>query len=212
MATKSQGSILSVETDRAAAKVITSATVASDGVVEIQADSHGYSNGDIVFIDGVVGVPEINGRVFVVANMAAGTFELKGVDGTNYSAAGTGGSAYKLTMTAVGKVTNVNAAGGAASDIDTTHLRSVTKESLIGLGDEGDATFDLVLDNADSGQAALRLAREAQSVKGFTVKDSANLVACFPGAVKQFGFTAGANDIYKASVSVKITAAKAWFA
>src|SRR5262249_36124027 len=161
--------------------------------------------------DGVATMVQLNGRVFIAASIATDTFVLKGVDGTNYPASGTGGTAQKLTMTAIGKVTNISAPSAAASDIDTTHLLSVTKEYLVGLGDEGDATFDVLVDNTDLGQAALRLAREAQAVKGFTVTDSAGKVACFPASVKQFGFTAGANDVYKGSVSVKIAAAKAWF-
>lgn len=210
MAIKSQGTILAVETARAASKTITGITAANPPVVSSTA--HGYANGDIVYIDGVVGMTQLNGRCFVVANQASGTFELKGVDATGYTAYASGGLAYKLTMTAVGEVRDVNAAGGGADDIDVTHLRSVSKEYLVGLSDEGDCTFNVWCADSDAGQAQLRTIRESQAVKGFTVTDSAGKVACFPGQCKQFGFTIGANGAKEAAVAVKITAAKAWFA
>ena len=82
---------------------ITAATAANPVVVT--AGSHGYANGDEVFIDGVVGMTQLNGRRFVVANQAANTFELTdqvtggNIDGINYTAyasAGTVASIFEL--------------------------------------------------------------------------------------------------------------------
>lgn len=210
MAIKSQGALLKIETTRASTKAITGITAANPPVVT--ATAHGYTAGDIVYIANVGGMVQLNGRVFVVANPVTNTFELKGVDATGYTAYTSGGDSYKLTMTAVGSVRDFNAAGGSADDIDVTHLQSVAKEFLVGLPDEGDGTFSLWLDNSDTGQAALRTAQYAQSTKGFTLTDSASKVACFPGLVKQFGFNMAANGAVEGNVSVKFTAAKAFFA
>ena len=49
-----------------ATKTISAITKANPGVVT--ATSHGYSNGDRVFISGVVGMTEVNNREFTVAN------------------------------------------------------------------------------------------------------------------------------------------------
>lgn len=54
--------------------------------VVITATGHGLSNGDEVCITGIVGMTELNGRVFTVANQTANTFELFGEDGTGYAA------------------------------------------------------------------------------------------------------------------------------
>lgn len=59
--------------------------------VEITAAGHGYSNGDWVVISGVVGMTELNGKVFKVANSGA-TFTLQDVDGNDLD--GTGFTAY----------------------------------------------------------------------------------------------------------------------
>lgn len=87
-----------------AAKTITGATAANP--VVITSAGHGYSNGDEVFIDGVVGMTQLNGRRFIVANVAANTFELKdqvtatnlnGLAYTAYSSGGTASKIYEIT-------------------------------------------------------------------------------------------------------------------
>ena len=66
-------------------KTISGATQANPGV--ITATSHGYSNGDHVIITGVVGMTELNGKTFKVANKTTNTFEIQDVDGNNVNTA-----------------------------------------------------------------------------------------------------------------------------
>ncbi len=73
-----------------ATKNITGATQANP--VVITSNAHGYSNGDRVIISGVLGMTQIDNREFIVASVAANTFELKDVNGTNVN--GTGYGAY----------------------------------------------------------------------------------------------------------------------
>ncbi len=84
---------------------ITGITTASPAVVTTSGN-HGYSNGDEVAIAAVVGMTELNGRRFVIANKAATTFELTDqVTGANinstgftaYSSAGTSAKIFTLT-------------------------------------------------------------------------------------------------------------------
>jgi hypothetical protein len=81
-------------------KAITGATQA-DPVV-ITATSHGFSNGDEVIISDVVGMTDLNGNTYVVANKTANTFELTDTDGTAFSAYVTGGYARKKVSTLTG--------------------------------------------------------------------------------------------------------------
>lgn len=76
------------------AVTITGATQANP--VVITATAHGYSNGDTVIIDSVVGMTELNGLEFTVANKTANTFELSGIDGTSYTAYSSGGDSSKI--------------------------------------------------------------------------------------------------------------------
>lgn len=68
-------------------KSITGITQASPGVVTT-AVPHGFSNGDEVYIDGVTGMTEVNGKFFLIANVAADTFELQDRDGNNLDTSG----------------------------------------------------------------------------------------------------------------------------
>ena len=83
---------------------ITAATQA-DPVV-ISASGHGFSNGDEIFITGVVGMTQLNGRRFIVAGVSGANFNLTdqvtsnnidGRDYTAYSSAGTVASIFELT-------------------------------------------------------------------------------------------------------------------
>ena len=60
---------------------ISAITKANPGVVT--ANSHGFANGDFVKISSVVGMTEVNGETFKVANKTTNTFELTDVDGNN---------------------------------------------------------------------------------------------------------------------------------
>jgi hypothetical protein len=87
------------------AKTISGVTAANPGVVT--ATSHGFSNGDDVYVTGVVGMTQLNGRTMRVANKATHTFELNDYDGNNintsaytaYSSAGTAEDVFELTTT-----------------------------------------------------------------------------------------------------------------
>ena len=80
-------------------KTITGITAANPAVVT--SSSHGYSNGDFVIITGVVGMTQVNGKTFKVADKTTNTFELQDVDGTDinsssYTAYSSGGIANKI--------------------------------------------------------------------------------------------------------------------
>jgi|7_EtaG_2_1085326.scaffolds.fasta_scaffold00940_7 hypothetical protein len=84
-------------------KTITAITKANPAVVT--SSSHGYSNGDFITITSVVGMTEVNGKTFKVADKTTNTFELQNVDGTDidsssyttYSSAGTANKIYQIT-------------------------------------------------------------------------------------------------------------------
>ena len=84
-------------------KTITGITAANPAVVT--SSSHGYSNGDFVIITGVVGMTQVNGKTFKVADKTTNTFELQDVDGndinssgyTAYSSAGVANRIYQIT-------------------------------------------------------------------------------------------------------------------
>lgn len=118
-------------------KAITAASNATPIVVT--ATSHGFTNGDIVFIDGVGGNLAANG-LWKIANVATNTFELTDpVEGTNAAGSAayvSGGYAVCLGPSASGD--NLDDFDGARVGIDQT-LTSPTVTS--GVADAADVTY-----------------------------------------------------------------------
>ena len=69
--------------------------------VVVTATAHGYVDGEEVYISNVVGMTELNGRFFKVANKTTNTFELtdllgNNIDGTGYTAYASGGNSARV--------------------------------------------------------------------------------------------------------------------
>jgi hypothetical protein len=77
---------------------ITNVTQANPAVLTYSGADN-YANGDSVFIEDVVGMTELNGNEYTVANVNVGanTFELSGVDSTAFTAYSTGGTVAVIT-------------------------------------------------------------------------------------------------------------------
>lgn len=130
-----------------AAKTISGATQADPCV--ITATSHGYSNGDEVYIDSVVGMTELNNRQFKIANVTTHTFEIQDMGGTDidstgytaYSSAGTSEKIYELVSpypsTEVGDLRFVQ----SADIISLVHPNHAPRE----LSRTGDTSWSLAL-------------------------------------------------------------------
>lgn len=73
---------------------ITAATKASP--VEITANSHGFLDDEQVYITGVGGMTELNGKFYTVANKTTNTFELAGVDGSSFTTYTSGGTVARV--------------------------------------------------------------------------------------------------------------------
>lgn len=210
---KSQQAYLSVATGAAAADNITALTAASPPVVT--SNSHGIANGSIVVLASVGGMVQVNNRAFVVASSATNTFELKGVDGSAYSAYTSGGTATAQTMSEVGYVRGIGPGfDGESPEIDVTHLRSLAKEYLLGLQDFGNVGVRLWLPStADTAQARLRALKESASTAAFSITLASGQIAAFMGLVKSFSFDELAADgAVGGTVNLRVTGAPAWFA
>ena len=85
------------------AKTITAITKANPGV--LTSSSHGFSNGDEVFVDSIGGMTELNGRNYRVANSTTNTFTLTDLFGnainttsfTTYTSGGTATEIYETS-------------------------------------------------------------------------------------------------------------------
>jgi len=210
MAIKSQNALLRVSTAVIAADNITAITAANPPVVTC--GTHGIANGAVIVIAGVVGMTQLNGRAFVVANQASTTLELKGVDGTSYTAYVSGGTVTEQTMTEVSEVKSVGGFNGTAPEIDTTHLRSTAKEYLIGLQDFGTVDLNLSL-ITDTGQTKLRTLKAAAASSAFSITLSDGRISAFVAFVQSHSFDAITPDSsVTGSTTLRVTGEPAWFA
>ena len=81
------------------AKTITAATKANPGV--FTSNSHGFSNGDEVFVDSLGCMTEVNGRNYLIANSSTNTFSLQDLFGndintTSFTTYTSGGTATEI--------------------------------------------------------------------------------------------------------------------
>jgi uncharacterized protein (TIGR02217 family) len=70
--------------------------ITQTNVVRINSAAHGFSNGDVVYLTGVVGTIEVNDLRFTVTAASANYFELSGIDGSAYTAYTSGGTISKF--------------------------------------------------------------------------------------------------------------------
>lgn len=78
-------------------KAITGITKANPAVVTALA--HGFSNGQQVYITGVIGMTQVNGRLFTIAGATTDTFQLSGENSSDYTTYVQGGVAVNQTQT-----------------------------------------------------------------------------------------------------------------
>jgi len=86
------------------------------------AAGHTLVNGDHVIIAGVTGMVEINNREFTVANKTATTFELAGINSTNYTTYIGGGTSYHVYEVATAFTASDIAAMNFTQSADTLFL------------------------------------------------------------------------------------------
>jgi hypothetical protein len=205
MPQKTQGTILSVATAQGSTKVITAITAAAPP--QVTSSTHGQANGSVGIITTVVGMTQVNNRAFVVGATATNTFELRGDDGTGYTAYSSGGIWTPQTMTAIGEVQGVpELFTGESSELDGTHLGSSAKEFFLGLQDPGGGTLNLFLPSTvDTGQTKLRYLRKYATSAAFLLTLPSGQVCAFVAYVKSFVMSDITPDgLVKATVALRL--------
>jgi hypothetical protein len=212
MAQKTQGTVVYMQSGAlAAATTITAITKANPAVVTTSA-AHGYVAGDVVVINGVVGMQEVNARAFVVVAPSGSNFSLKGVDSTNYTTYTSGGTAQKATLTAIGEVKALPDLGGTEPNpIDVSHLQSLSTEEIAGLPKQSPITFECWFDLGTAGQSALIAANQDLNDRAFHILKPSRWNLTVLAQVSGFRVTGGdVNSAFSASVTLTPRAAGAW--
>ena len=212
-AISAQGSTLQIQTGTGAAKTITAATIGNPTI--LTSATHGLAAGDVVTISAIVGTlgtdatNGLNGKTFVVEYVTTNTIALYKHNSTGlvYTS---GGSATPVSYTTIAEVKSFSGFDGQASEIDVTTLASTAKEFRLGLVDEGGFSFEMNQVNADAGQAALRVSKNAGSIKSYKLTLPNAEVATFTAFAKALPTAGGVDGVLTSSVALRISGSVAW--
>lgn len=127
-------------------------------------------------------------------------------------------------ITKIGNVPNVDGLGGASSDIDVTNFDSTAMEYLQGLNDEGTASINLNWSPEDASHDTLFALKQSKervqwcvaaadgtaaptAVDGEIVAPADRASFIFDATVQQIQWNLAANDVIRASLSLRISGA-----
>jgi hypothetical protein len=205
---KFNGSEIAIATDfdvDSPPQAITAITKANPAVVT--STTHGYADGDVVTITGVVGMTELNGKTFIINVLTADTFELFDTDSTGYGTYVSGGELAVGVYAAFCDSTSFSQTGGTATEIDTTTICSTRRDNVLGLSDVGSAQLDYNFAMRTSTvQLGIEAAARAGSPIGLKLTlsaDGGNRV--YLGRIQQLNVS-GANDgIWAGSMTIRFS-------
>ena len=210
-AQSAQQSALRVNTASGTALVITAISKADPAVVTFTPGVDPTA-GDIVQIDSVVGMTEVNGRSYVVGTVIAATsFQLQGVDSTDYTIYGSAGTATPKTMSKVGNVKDFDIQQDPANEINTTNLDSIRQEFLIGLPGSWTMSCNYDIDASDTGQLEFEAAEDDSLSRVWTLTLASGDVFTGVGYVKSTSASGSPDTVVSGTVEIRGTNKPTWF-
>lgn len=188
------------------AKTITGISKANPAVVT--ATVHGLATGDVVALAAIVGMVELNGTEAPIKVLTANTFELVGVNSTDYTAWTSGGTATPFTFVESEQHKSYNFDDPGAAEQDVTTMVSDEKEFDIGLPDPGTFTADMHFVETDLAHIELETARSDGLPRWFKIKKRNGYFKIFYGSVKSFNDSGAVDGRNTGSLSVRVSGKK----
>ena len=194
----------------ATAKTITAITKNATGVATSAA--HGLSNGAIGVL-AVSGMAELDGQVVRVANVTTNTFDLEGIDTTNFGTFTSGTFTPITAWDRLGNAQGLSASQAQPNRIETTTLADDTKQYVFGLPDSPQITINGLLDPFSDAVINWRTASRANTARVILVTFKNGIKFLVNGFVSGGdGFEAQGGDAMKQSYSVTQIKQPCWFA
>lgn len=168
--------------------------------------THPLVNGDVVYINGVVGMTEVNTGTFIVAKLSANTFSLIGVDATGYGTYVSGGHFDTGTFSNLCELTNYNRQGGSSPEIPATTICSTAQEYELGLPDFGTTQLSFNFAPGTTVQGALHefyLSGRVTGIKVILPNNGGEMTQL--GFVQQESETVGVGGLWTAQTTLKNT-------
>lgn len=175
---KGRGVRVEIAATYSGAKTVTAVTLANPGVATSTA--HGLANDTVGYWTVTSGMPQLNGQATRVKNQATNTFELQGLDTTNFSAFSAGTFTPVATWQTLAEATSYSIGGGASEKMDVTTLLDTTRQEEIGLLPVQNVTMNIIAQDTPSA-AMLLLESAVQTQSRVTVR-----ITLANGAVRVF--------------------------
>lgn len=205
-AVSSQGTRLFIQSREAtlpAGANITAVTRANPAVVT--AAGHGLNAGQVVRVAEVMGMTQLNGQDFIVANPQADTFELHGVDSRTFGLYANGGKATALPLLETVEHKSYSGFDGQASEVDTTTLASKAKEKTLGLRDFGGMTIEINRVDDEPFQVEANIAAKDGEPRWFSLVKRNGFTKTWQGYVRSFSDTGAVDGVNTGTVTVTIS-------
>ncbi|WP_219209216.1 phage tail protein [Variovorax boronicumulans] len=158
------GSVVSIATTLAAAKVITGLSNANPSVAASVA--HGYANGELIWLKSAW--QRLNDRIFRVSGQAADLFALEGQDTLNtqrFPAGTGGGTAQKITAwTQVSQILGFTTSGGDQQFANFSYLEEDFERQLPTVTSAQSIALDIADDQTLPGYIALKAASDSRAL------------------------------------------------
>ncbi|MBP7668704.1 MAG: hypothetical protein KA774_17795 [Burkholderiaceae bacterium] len=149
----------------AAAKTVTAVTLANPGVATCAA--HGLANDTVGYFSAVGGMAQLEGQACRVKNQATNTFELQGLNTTNFTAFTAGTFTPVATWSTLAESTSYDIGGGAADKLDVTTLIDIVKKEEQGLLPVSNVSCEVIAQDTPS--TAMQLLESAVQSQGAVV-------------------------------------------
>jgi hypothetical protein len=173
--------VVSVQQTLGSNLAVTAVTKANPGVATLTA--HGLTNGDIVVWNVTGGMVQLHGQAVRVANTTSNTFELEGLDTTDYDTY-TAGIANEVTaFQTLSSAQNVTMPNPAPQKIDITRLIDKQKQYVYGLPDAPDGTVTGLFNPTGTAEGLIRTATKGNDDMAWKIVFASGLTAIFNGAV-----------------------------
>lgn len=154
---KGRGVRVEIAATYGTAKTVTAVTQASPGVATSAA--HGLANDTVGYWSGVTGMAQLEGQATRVKNTATNSFDLQGLNTSNYSAFTAGTFTPVATWATLAEATSYDIGGGAADKLDVTRLLDITKQEEQGLLPVSNVSMNVIAQDTPS--AAMQLLETA---------------------------------------------------
>ncbi len=177
---------IAVQSALASALPISGITKADPGVVSYTGTDP--SNGDYLYLSSILGMHQVDERIFRAANVNSGsnTVELEDEDTSGYDTFSSGNAQVVTFGTTLQIVTEVQFSGGDFEQIDVTTIHDNVRKQIPGAASPIVFSGSCIWDVADAGFAALKAASDNKAKRGIRLTFANGQKVVFTGYI---GFT-----------------------